>query len=112
MLNGLSKIQNLKLSTNTKMTCVMCNPWKRTFTLVPLALLTMISLTLCIFVALFVLIRTKMRTLCLRKIYIKHMPYMCLSSKKLKMIFLIEFELGKMPKGRKKMMSQFKIQFL
>ncbi len=25
------------------MTCVMCNPWKRTFTLAPLALFTTIS---------------------------------------------------------------------
>jgi hypothetical protein len=39
-------IQNIyffKLQTNTKMTRVMCNPKKKTFTLVPLAYLTMFS---------------------------------------------------------------------
>jgi hypothetical protein len=36
VLNWVSKIQNLKLWTNIKMTHVMCNPWKRIFTFVPL----------------------------------------------------------------------------
>jgi len=43
MLNGTFKIQNLKLQTNTKMTHVMCNPWKMTFTLMPLDLLPVFS---------------------------------------------------------------------
>jgi hypothetical protein len=40
VLKGVPKIQILNLYTNTKMKCVMCSPWKRTFTLVPLAPLT------------------------------------------------------------------------
>jgi len=41
-VKGVPKIQITKLQINTK-TCVMCNPWKKTFTLVPLTLLTMFS---------------------------------------------------------------------
>jgi hypothetical protein len=44
MLKGVFKIQILKLETDIKTTHVMCNPWKRIFTLAPLALLTMFSL--------------------------------------------------------------------
>jgi hypothetical protein len=43
MLKGAPKIQIIKLLTNTKMTCVMCNPWKKTFTLAPLVPLIVFS---------------------------------------------------------------------
>ncbi len=43
MLKWVSKIQIIKLLTNTKMTHVMCSPWKSSFTLVPLNPFTMFS---------------------------------------------------------------------
>jgi hypothetical protein len=43
VLNGVFEIYNSKLYANGEMTCVMCNSWKMTFTLVPLAPLTMIA---------------------------------------------------------------------
>jgi hypothetical protein len=43
MLNGVLKYKLLIYKPTQKMTCVMCNPWKKTFTLVPLAPLTVIS---------------------------------------------------------------------
>jgi hypothetical protein len=43
MLNAIFEIRNLKLLTNTKMTHVMCSPWKRTFTLMSVGPLAMFS---------------------------------------------------------------------
>jgi hypothetical protein len=44
-VKGGTQNTNLKVIIQHKMTCVMCNPWKRTFTLTPMVPLTMFSPT-------------------------------------------------------------------